>query len=79
MVAKWSVKVVCQGKIEMSYSRQSRNVVLGQVRLGRRVSVGSSARGRARADAQGRCDGAGSEEIGCRPSADKLVGRGFCF
>ena len=26
-----------------------------------------SARGRALADAQGRCDGAGSEEIGCRP------------
>ena len=28
-----------------------------------------SARGRARADAQGRCDGAGSEEIGCPPPA----------
>ena len=27
----------CQGKVEMSYSRQSRNVVLGQVTLGRRV------------------------------------------
>src|SRR5579864_8265437 len=28
-----------------------------------------SARGRARADAQGRCDGAGSEEIGFHPPA----------
>ena len=35
-----------------------------------------SARGRARADAQGRCDGAGSEEIGCIGPPTFLIGRG---
>jgi hypothetical protein len=40
-----------------------------------------SARGRARADAQGRGDdGAGSEEsIGTQPSGARKVLRGFCF
>ena len=40
-----------------------------------RVRVDGSARGRARPDAQGRCDGAGSEEIG-EPSG---APRGFSF
>ena len=40
------------------------------------VLASRSARGRARADAQGRCDGAGSEEIGCKtPPARVLPGR----
>src|SRR6516164_5684067 len=38
-----------------------------------------SARGRARADAQGRCDGAGSEEIGCKSPPTFLIGRGRAF
>jgi hypothetical protein len=44
------------------------------------IEIDLSARGRARADAQGRCDGAGSEEIGCRnPPAQQPVLEGFGF
>src|SRR5438045_7471356 len=38
-----------------------------------------SARGRARAEIQGRCDGAGSEEIGTEPSDGKPLSEGFVF
>src|SRR5688500_15949268 len=42
------------------------------------IEIDLSARGRARADAQGRCDGAGSEQIGCRnPPAQLPVLEGF--
>jgi hypothetical protein len=37
-------------------------------------------RGRAQADAQGRCDGAGSEEIGGEPSVSRnMLAEGFAF
>src|SRR5690242_9395128 len=38
-----------------------------------------SARGRARADAQGRCDGVGSEEIGSPSRVQKRAREGFSF
>lgn len=41
-------------------SRQSRNVLFWWGELGVPVRVNKSTRGRARADTQGRCDGAGS-------------------
>jgi hypothetical protein len=72
----------CRGKVERSYSGQSRNVRLeGPVREWR-GSVNRSARGRAQADAQGRGDdGAGPEEsIGRKPSAvgGEAGHGGFC-
>ena len=74
---------ICQGKIEMSPSEQSRNVPLRPAWPEVRVRVEKSARGRAQADAQGRGDdGAGSEEsIGNEPSGgdDEVAIRGFCF
>ena len=41
------------------------------------IEIDLSARGRARADAQGRCDGAGSEEIGCRTLRQTIGPEGF--
>jgi hypothetical protein len=60
---------VCQGKVEMSYSRQSRNVLFyeGCLRGGLKVDSmfwGSRAPwGRS----EDRCDGAGSEADGAKP------------
>jgi len=74
-----------RAKPRRSRSRRGGNVPLEPGRLAARVRVDLSARGRARADAQGRGDdGAGSEEsIGNEPSgvsgATALGGLCFCF
>src|SRR6185503_15497467 len=62
----------------MSPSLPNRNVPFWGRGVGGRVRVNSSARGRAQADAQGRCDGAGSEES-ARPLRSNQVRRGFCL
>jgi hypothetical protein len=59
----------CQGKVEMSYSQQSRNVLFEEVGWRGGVRVDSMFRG-SRAPwgrSEDRCDGAGSEADGAKP------------
>jgi hypothetical protein len=63
------VNIRCQGKVEMSYSQQSRNVLFYGGCLGGGLTVDSMFWG-SRAPwgrSEDRCDGAGSEADGAKP------------
>ncbi len=66
---------LCQGKIEMSYSQQSRNVLFCGAELRSEVKLDWMFRG-SRAPggrSEGRCDGAGSEADGAKPSVNPAM------
>jgi len=65
----------CQRQIEMSGSLPNRNVRIGEWAEEVNVRVNVSARGRARADAQSRCEGRGSIVIGSETPASAGVFR----